>query len=151
FLWNFFNSYVIERSAQKHIAFGTPEDFTLICLLSATLFAFVLFRQRRRFKPARLQIATFALASCLAVAYSGWFVNLLIQNSIDTQGAVAEVKHKLAGAPLVSFQPLHHLFPFYYKEHIPCLDWPRAEKDVPADLAYFCFNADPKGAKPFSP
>jgi 4-amino-4-deoxy-L-arabinose transferase-like glycosyltransferase len=103
----------------------------------------LLLRQRGHFAPARLQLAVFAMAGSMALCYSGWYMNILINRGIDTRGAVAQVKRELGGAPLVSFDELYHLFPYYYRDHIPRLNWPTSASDLPAGVTYFCFNAWP--------
>lgn len=109
--------------------------------LALTALAVVLFRTRRQFEPGRMKLAVLCLACGLALAYSFWYVNILLNRQVHAPEAIARLKEELHGERLVSFSKVHHLFSFYYQEHIPIVPLPKAEAELPDDFTYFCFDA----------
>lgn len=79
----------------------------------------------------------FATTIFLGFTYTGVVVNELINDSVDTQGAVAQLLESLPpDARLVSLGHVHHLFAYYYQRPIRVLH----QSDAVAPGAYFCFD-----------
>lgn len=116
----------------------TPLAASLYALASSALAALAWTSLRRDSRSSRGR-AVLALATFMAISHCTVMINSLRASSVDTAGAVAELKQKLpAGTKLVSFGPIHHMFVFYYDAPIPVEPWPRAAGEVPEDVDYFC-------------
>lgn len=80
-----------------------------------------------------------SIACFVAASYDTILINAIQRTTVDTAGAVTELKwHLPPHTPLVSFGQLHHLFVFHYHEHVPVREWPESTDEVENDLQYFC-------------
>jgi hypothetical protein len=93
-----------------------------------------------------------AIAAFVTLSYDSVLVNAFQGATVDTAGAVAEVKKQIPpGAKLVSIGQTHHIFVYLYHEHVPVIPFPDSPDDA-EDVEYFCFDAHRTAADdlPFS-
>jgi len=92
-------------------------------------------------QAARLRFAGVAgLAAFVALAQVGVYTSGVDRLANDAAAQTAAVKAALpAGASLVSFDPLDHVFLFHYADAIPVIPWPDETRPIPRDVEYFAF------------
>ncbi|HTI49449.1 MAG TPA: glycosyltransferase family 39 protein, partial [Planctomycetaceae bacterium] len=116
-----------------------PAWFAVVYALIASALAVVAWRAvgpGARTNPA---VAVLAIAGFVGVSYATVMINALVGATVDTEGAIAELKHQLPpGTKLVSFNVTHHLFVFHYREDIPVVPWPETVEEEAAKVPYFC-------------
>lgn len=84
------------------------------------------------------RVAVLSIAGFLALTHCTVGITALQGVSIDTSGAVAELKAKLPpGTKLVSFEQVHHMFVFYFNDDVPVRPAPQTVEEVD-DVSYFC-------------
>jgi 4-amino-4-deoxy-L-arabinose transferase-like glycosyltransferase len=96
--------------------------------------------------------AVLAIAAFVTLSYDSVLINAFQGATVDTAGAVAEVKKQIpAGAKLVSIGQTHHMFVYLYHEQVPAIPFPDSPDDA-EDVEYFCFDAHRTAAEdlPFS-
>jgi 4-amino-4-deoxy-L-arabinose transferase-like glycosyltransferase len=86
------------------------------------------------------RVALTSLATFIAGTYSTIILDGMIRRSEETAPAVARVKATMAGARLVSFDPVHHLFAYHFGEPIELRGEPDGTRD--RDVTWFCYTAD---------
>ena len=85
--------------------------------------------------------SVFAVAAFMGLSYTGVVIDMQIQTSNDPSAEVASVRQMIPpGERLVSFEPIHHLFAYYYQKPIELQSLP--DREVPPDTTatYFCFS-----------
>ncbi len=92
-------------------------------------------------RTPRPQIAVFALAAFMGLAYAGPALNARIEGANDLTGPIAAVKRQLPDPQrLVSLGRIYHRFAYSYATPIRRVDWPLTTADLPVDVTYFCFD-----------
>jgi 4-amino-4-deoxy-L-arabinose transferase-like glycosyltransferase len=124
-------SVTIEQLAQ-------PAWLVGMLALAMTGFVVLLVRNRRLAGPRQVGTSVLVLSGSLVLIYATWFLNFLINQSLDHATAVAAVRQTIPNHKLVSFGQVNHLFLFYFHDPINRVDWPTARED---DIDYFCFDA----------
>ncbi|MGE5192371.1 MAG: ArnT family glycosyltransferase [Deltaproteobacteria bacterium] len=105
-----------------------------------------------RHTPLRRRTAVLAIAGFVAVSHDTIVIHAFQGTTVDTAGAIAEVKkHIPAGAKLVSIGQTHHIFAYLYHEHVSAIPFPESPAEA-EDVEYFCFDAHRTAADklPFS-
>ncbi len=122
-----------------------PLGFALIFLAGGiALSAFVL-----RSRPEQMiRRGLCAWASFMLLANGSVYLPNQHLRSVDNAAEVAEVKRRLAGQKLVSFDWTHHLFAYYFGEPIEVHPWPSDLAAVADDVRYFCFSTEYQGIRP---
>ncbi|MFG0284246.1 MAG: ArnT family glycosyltransferase [Phycisphaerales bacterium JB039] len=101
----------------------------------------IVLRRARAEAPREVMAAVFCFAAFIAAWFNGPILAATIYKAEAIGPQVVAVRDSLpAGAQLISFEPLHHKFVYWYAEPIPILPWPASSADVPADLEYFAFT-----------
>ncbi len=99
--------------------------------------------------PVRRRLAVLAIAGFSAFTYDTVLINGFQGTTVDTEGAIAQLKQKLPPhANLVSFDKTHHLFVYHYHNHIPICPYPEALEDVDDSIRYFCVDANELAGHP---
>jgi len=127
------------------LVWAQPPMFALVYALVAVAAATVVFwASRGSSNPIRRRIAVIAVAGFLGLTFTGVMVNRLVNDSVDTEAAIARLKQELPkGHRLVSLGPVHHLFAYYYREPIKLVVWPSDGGELDAEGTYFCFDRFP--------
>ncbi len=110
-------------------------------VLVVVLVPFV-WRRARSNEASPVAASALGLAFLLAGLFNGPVLQILVQRTEHLGPEVQAVHQRLpAGARLVSFEPLHHRFVYFWGEPIPILPWPERAADVPSDVVWFALNA----------
>ena len=89
----------------------------------------------------RRRLAVLAIAGFVVMSYDTVVINAFQGTTVDTAGAIAEVKRHLPpGAELVSIEQTHHMFVYLYHEDVPAISFPKTPEEA-EDVEYFCFDA----------
>ncbi len=95
---------------------------------------------RRLASAVQVRVGVLAVAAFLGMTYSGVVTNAQIASSAPTARAVARLRNRLpTGTRLVSFEPIHHLFAFHFRDPVELRPWPKSSTEVEPVLEYFCF------------
>ncbi|MGF1581308.1 MAG: ArnT family glycosyltransferase [Gemmataceae bacterium] len=101
----------------------------------------LIYRNRETNEPFKTRLAVGALAVCLGLSYSVWLTNVLMNRSVGTRQAVAQLKQKLGpDEKLVSINRIYHLFAFHYRDPIQKVSEKTAITEFPEDIEFFCFG-----------
>jgi 4-amino-4-deoxy-L-arabinose transferase-like glycosyltransferase len=125
------------------LALAQPPGFALAYALGGVGTAAIMWRSVSRGGGRAHAAQIIAVAFFLGLTYTGVVVNAMVNTSIDTEGAVAQLKRQLpAGYRLVSLGPIHHLFAYYYRAPIPLLAWPDVAtvRELAKPGTFFCFE-----------
>jgi hypothetical protein len=118
-----------------------PWWLIIVLVAAAAGVAWFMLRRAASDRPEHTLGVTFALAGYLAVFFNGAVLSATATNAADVGPEVAALRRALPDdVRLVSFQPLHHKFVYWYEEPIPILPRPGTRQDVPEDLTYFAAN-----------
>lgn len=121
---------------KQPLAIAVP--YTTVTLMLAVL----VWRAPASRSPLLRRAGVMAIACFVAVSYDTIVINAFRGTTVDTAGAVADLKQQLPPhTPLVSFGKLHHLFVYHYHEHVPARDWPESTDDVEEQMQYFCVDS----------
>lgn len=116
-----------------------PVWFAVVYALISAGLAAVAWRAVGPGPRANPAVAVLAVAGFVGISYGTVMINALVGATVDTEGAIAELKHQLPpGTKLVSFNVTHHLFVFHYREEIPVVPWPETVEEEAAKVPYFC-------------
>jgi 4-amino-4-deoxy-L-arabinose transferase-like glycosyltransferase len=130
-------------ASPKFAAWAQPRSLAVLYAAGALLTAWSLYRTTEfASSPHSWRLAVVGFASFAALTYSGVVGNMLNNKSVDTAAAVARLKRELPpSVHLVSIEPVHHLFAYYYQQSIELVHASDAARAIqPGD--YFCFNQD---------
>jgi 4-amino-4-deoxy-L-arabinose transferase-like glycosyltransferase len=109
--------------------------------LSSVTLTIAAWRSLRYDSAGSRRIAVLSIAGFLAVSHCGVMISALQRVSVDTSGAVADLKSKLPPHPkLVSFGQMHHMFVFFLNEPVSICPYPETIDDVDDQLDYFCVS-----------
>src|SRR5262245_21489986 len=126
-----------------------PLAFAIPYLLASLLLAGVAWWSAAGLTPAQQRAGCIAVAAFVALAYVGVVTNIRVNFSNDTQQQIAELKRRLpAGAKLVSFGLLDHMFTFYFCEPIEALA-EVSSNPPPPEESFFCFRPTAGSQEPF--
>jgi len=115
-----------------------PKDLAALYALVSLAVAGVAWWAAAAQSGLRRRAAVLAIAAFVALSYDTIMINAFRGTTVDTAGAVARLKQRLpANSKLVSFGPTHHMFAFYYHDHIPVCPWPETIDEVDAGVRYF--------------
>jgi 4-amino-4-deoxy-L-arabinose transferase-like glycosyltransferase len=127
-----------------------PGGFAIGYAIAVLVAGMLLWRLRAVAGRAAGHFVVLALTCFLGLTYSAVVVNALRNRSIVVGPEVAQVQSLIPpGQRLVSLDPVHHLFAFYYPELIPLHPLP-CRADQCKDFSYFCLHID-KGHVPALP
>lgn len=113
----------------------------LVLVLLGVVGGVTLWRTCRSPSPRNNALAMVLLAAYVAVWFNGPIKEALLLRANDVGPGVLEVRESLPDSvTLVSFEPLHHKFVYWYEEDIPILPWPSSAEDVPPEVEYFAFT-----------
>ncbi len=129
----------IERLSGLHL--GQPFRAALAFAIVLVPLCGLIFRNRKVIDLSTIRLTIGPIAICLGLSYSVWLTNVLMNRSVGTGEAVAELKQELGpDEKLVSINRIYHLFAFHYKDRIRKVPEKRITTDYPDDAEYFCFG-----------
>jgi hypothetical protein len=67
------------------------------------------------------------------------------RKAADVGPQVTALRQLSSEARLVSFEPLHHKFAYWYQEPVPIPPWPTTPEDLPDDVVYFAMDVSRSG------
>lgn len=121
-----------------------PPAFAVGCTLAAAAGGVLMWWSLRVRTVRRGQAGVVTIACFAGLVYSGAVTNSRINDTEGVAAAVAQLKEQLpAGARLISFGGVHHLFRYHYRDPIDLHPWPTGPGDGYPNVVYFCFDAEP--------
>ena len=100
-----------------------------------------MFRRARSDRPGDVLVAALAFAVTFSIAFTGAGIRVTTYDYANVGPDIVALRESLsAERGLVSFQPLHHKFIYFYEETIPILPWPATAADVPDGVVYFAVD-----------
>ncbi len=118
--------------------------FALVYVLVAVGAVAAILWSRQRREERRAQFGVLAIAGFMGLTYTGVVVSIQIRNSNDPSAAVAAIRDLIPpGERLVSLEPVHHLFAYYYDQPIELQKVGKGNAATRTAGRYFCYAIDP--------
>ncbi len=131
-----------------HLGESVSTGFAIAYAASAVVAASAMLWSRRRHDHRRAITGILAVAGFMGLSYTGVVVDMQIQSSNDPSAEVVSVREMIPpGERLVSFEPIHHLFAYYYQRPIDLQRAPDPEAPSDTTATYFCFSEGPSVEK----
>jgi 4-amino-4-deoxy-L-arabinose transferase-like glycosyltransferase len=125
------------RGAMEEIA--QPLPFAVFYLVATMVLAAVAFWSRGAATRRHCIAGVISVVAFLGLTSSGALVNIKIATSEHTAEAIAAMKEKMpAGARLVSFEPVDHLFAYHYGKSIERRPMEWYTRHLDDEGIYFC-------------
>lgn len=122
-------------------SWAQPLHLAALYVAVAVAAAWFAFRARHGGEPQRVGAAVLAIAGFMGIVVMNVITDWKIRAMPDTAADVAALRERLPkGTQLVSFDPVHHRFAYYFGDPIGKRPWPRTA--TAADSSdFFCFDA----------
>ena len=135
-----------------HLRESAPLGFALLFVPLAALAATMMIRLRPRRLAWQAEAGVLTLAAFMGLTYTGLVVSVQSRNSNQPWAEIAAVRDLIPpGERLMSFDPVHHLFAYYYDEPIELQKLGKSRLATPSAGTYFCFAVDPGFTRPIIP
>ena len=135
-----------------HLRESVSRGFALAFVPLAAIAALLMIWSRPRRHAWQAQAGVLTLAAFMGLTYTGVVVSVQSRNSNHPWTAIATVRELIPpGERLVSYDPVHHLFAYYYAEPIELQRLGKNRLATPTSGSYFCFAVDPHYTRPIIP
>ena len=134
------------------LGYSLTPGFALAYVPLAALAVMILFWLRPRRQAWQMQAGVLTLAAVMGMTYTGAVLSVQSRNSNNPRDVIASVRELIPpGERLMSFDPVHHLFAYYYGEPIELQRLGKNRRATPTSGSYFCFSVDPHYTSPVIP
>jgi 4-amino-4-deoxy-L-arabinose transferase-like glycosyltransferase len=135
-----------------HLRESISRGFALAFVPLAAIAATLMIWSRPRRHAWQAQAGVFTLAAFMGLTYTGVVVSVQSRISNNPWTAIATIRELIPpGERLMSFDPVHHLFAYYYAEPIELQRLGKNRLATPMSGSYFCFAVDPHYTRPIIP
>jgi hypothetical protein len=139
-------------SGLLHLSESVSRGFALAFVPLAAIAATLMIWARPRRQAWQAQAGVLTLAAFMGLTYTGVVVSVQSRTSNTPWTAIASIRELIPpGERLMSFDPVHHLFAYYYAEPIELQRLGKDRRATPSSGAYFCFAVDPHYTRPVIP
>jgi 4-amino-4-deoxy-L-arabinose transferase-like glycosyltransferase len=141
-----------DGSGVFHLGESVSRRFALAFVPLAAIAAIVMIWSRPRRYAWQAQAGVLTVAAFMGLTYTGVVVSVQSRTSNNPWTAIATIRELIPpGERLMSFDPVHHLFAYYYAEPIELQRLGKNRLAMPSGGSYFCFAVDPHYTRPIIP